>query len=405
MPARRRQTRRAENRIDMKSIDEKTPESNAWHRNADRLTRWAETRIVNRRDAWGAYGRDGGTFTAPALDRRGREFLNHNRIVNHFCGRGSIGVHAISTTNTCLWIGFDIDAHNAEADPAANLMTACRIVDAANAAGLEAIVEDSNGRGGFHVWILFSEAIASDVAYRLARYIARRACAVGVECFPKQPEVTAEKRFGNWLRLPGKHHKRDHWSRFYDQATERLLGGEDAVGALLNSPVNAPSIFDCLLPVLPTTPKRVTLPVVNKGTMPACIRDLLDNSIRKNGDRNRGALTLSRYFKAAGYAEAEATRLVSEWMTRIPAKFTSSDLDAHAFGANAASVVSAVYRGAYPWSCNYVFDHVNEDTGEGLNCDMQACRFVAQDLFETEDIKPAEPELIDAVDMEVALVV
>lgn len=391
---------------DMSTIVCETQNNNdAFRRNADKLVKWIEDRLVNRGDVWGAYGRNGGTFTAPAIERRGKERLNRNRLVNHCAGRESIGLHAIGTDNLARWNAFDVDAHNAEASPEANWAMALRIVEAFNAAGLEAIIEDSNGKGGFHVWVLFRDPIPSEVAYRLARYISKAAQATGIECFPKQPEVTTAKPFGNWLRVPGKHPRREHWSRIYDQSNERWLCGEDAVLALLDAPVNEPGILDGLLPVLPALPKQsVPLPVVNKSIMPACIRDLLDNSIRKSGDRNRGMLTLARYFKAAGYSEIEAARIGSEWMARIPAKYTSSDTDAGGFAANAASVVSAVYRGDYKWSCNYAFDHENEDTGEALNCDGTDCRFVAQDLFKTEDIGSGEPELIDAEDAEVILV-
>src|SRR5262249_30241859 len=48
------------------------------------------------------------------------------------------------------------------------------------------------------------------------------------EIFPKQSDVRlCEKKLGNWLRVPGKHHKRPHWSRVWNGC--EWLEGEQAV--------------------------------------------------------------------------------------------------------------------------------------------------------------------------------
>ena len=53
----------------------------------------------------------------------------------------------------------------------------------------------------------------------------------GPEVYPKQYRLTG-KRCGNWLRWPGKHHKRDAWSRVWDGS--RWLEGSPAVDHMLN---------------------------------------------------------------------------------------------------------------------------------------------------------------------------
>ena len=50
------------------------------------------------------------------------------------------------------------------------------------------------------------------------------------ETFPKQPEIPTGK-FGNWIRLPGRHHTRDHWSKVWDG--RNWLEGIDAVEWIL----------------------------------------------------------------------------------------------------------------------------------------------------------------------------
>ena len=52
----------------------------------------------------------------------------------------------------------------------------------------------------------------------------------GPEVYPKQYRLTG-KRCGNWLRWPGKHHKRDAWSRVWDGS--RWLEGSPAVDHML----------------------------------------------------------------------------------------------------------------------------------------------------------------------------
>src|SRR5262249_48951938 len=74
------------------------------------------------------------------------------------------------------------------------------------------------------------------------------------ETFPKQPRIRPGK-YGNWLRLPGRHHTRDHWSRVWDG--ERWLDGADAVSYILaHRPSPSSCIPDFPLPVRPSIPVR-----------------------------------------------------------------------------------------------------------------------------------------------------
>src|SRR5262249_45342709 len=65
----------------------------------------------------------------------------------------------------------------------------------------------------------------------LTRDFARRGLPKHPETFPKQSAVPLGK-FGNWLRLPGRHHTREHWSRVWDGGC--WLEGEEAVDFLLS---------------------------------------------------------------------------------------------------------------------------------------------------------------------------
>src|SRR5262249_41585963 len=67
------------------------------------------------------------------------------------------------------------------------------------------------------------------------------------ETFPKQKRIKVGG-FGNWLRLPGRHHSREHWSTVWDGA--RWLDGAEAVAFMLTLAGDSPS----LLPPAPPEP-------------------------------------------------------------------------------------------------------------------------------------------------------
>lgn len=179
------------------------PDAAAW---TERVVELAEAscRLVNRDDCCGGY-----------RYKRGTTHKHYYRdwqrlpvaLLNHFFGRRIIGLHTTSLANTCRWMVFDFDAHEDATD--ANMKPALELAARIRAIGLTPYIFDSNGKGGLHVWVVFPRARKTHRVHDLARSLAD-----GMDCesFPKQPHVEPG-RFGNWIRLPGKHHKRNHWSR------------------------------------------------------------------------------------------------------------------------------------------------------------------------------------------------
>jgi len=113
--------------------------------------------------------------------------------------------------------------------------------------GIQSTIYDSDGKGGIHLWVNFSEPIPAKEAYHFIRWAARdfkehlKQC----ECFPKQPTVqNTDARCGNNLRLEGKHHKRDHWSRALCEETNKWLTAEETIRVILSTPVNDPAVLD-----------------------------------------------------------------------------------------------------------------------------------------------------------------
>ena len=213
----------------------------AWAYHAEELAGWA-IRLRNRKDFRGGYrpksertidpktGRPRVAYTAPGA-------LTYDRLVAHFIGADQgdlVGLHVASPAETCKFVVVDFDAHKAGDNPEANRKMAVAIYAEARSLALDALLLDSNGSGGFHVWIIFRTAVPMADAWRLGKWLVRDYRLYGLtrppESFPKGPRLTA-KRIGHFVRLPGRHHTREHWTRVWDG--QRWLEGAGAIRAIL----------------------------------------------------------------------------------------------------------------------------------------------------------------------------
>jgi hypothetical protein len=233
-------------------------------------------RLVNRTDVWGQYlpldrrerKRGGKTLvetavTAPPVRARGRVALSLEVLERHFRGDDPgdvVGVHATSADGTCRAIGWDIDAHDGDGrDPAANWRAAEQWYLRLTSQGFHVLLTDSNGKGGYHLRVMLDRPVPTARVYPFAQGVVSGYAAFGFgdapETFPKQAALRG-KKMGNWMRLPGRHHTRDHWTRVWDG--ERWLAGAAAVEFVLNLP---PSSAD-LVPEPSADPGRAaTTPV------------------------------------------------------------------------------------------------------------------------------------------------
>jgi len=198
----------------------------AWQLHHEKLASWAMQRLVNRDDRYGCYGDSGNAYTSDKP-------LSKASLNTHFGAGMLVGLHSTSADETCRWLAFDLDNHDKDPEVAArNFDDAIRICNQLTELGIIWLLEDSNGDGGFHIWILFSEPAPVEAVHRFGKWL------LGDddhEMFPKQPELTG-KGLGNWLRLPGRHHKRDHSSRFWGGSD--WLDDAESVELLINAPTN-----------------------------------------------------------------------------------------------------------------------------------------------------------------------
>jgi hypothetical protein len=229
----------------------------AWHDRDKQLADWALARLTNRVDVWGAHAplhrrgqtytrRDGSTgtvpdrWTAPLQKHRGSVFLSLGLLRQHFSARGAenvIGTHSTSPDNTCLWGALDIDHHGGESiAPAINLRGALAWYSHLVKTGFHPLLTSSNGKGGFHLRLLLAEPVASERMHGFLQNLVRDHRQHGMptapETFPKQARLSGPTQFGNWLRLPGRHHTRDYWSEVW--SGQRWLSGAEAVAHILS---------------------------------------------------------------------------------------------------------------------------------------------------------------------------
>ena len=215
----------------------KTP--NAWKTYCRELAPWAWARLAIKRDRHGMYKADGSAEWSFSE-------VTEDDLAAHFAGEFTLGLGATSLDDQCLWVAWDLDNHVSDIATNQNLNYAIVLRDRLRALGFNAVlIEDSDGKGGIHVWCLFAAPIPAKLAHEFSKWVARDFKEHGlekIECFPKNSTVQhTNAKCGTYLRTPGKHHKRDHWSRFY--GVDNWSSLEDSVQLLLSQTGDDPSLI------------------------------------------------------------------------------------------------------------------------------------------------------------------
>ena len=229
--------------------------SSEWVRYADRLAEWAMERLVNRRDVWSQYTlKDGkiGVVMLPIIERRkmGTDMVTLNKLHRHFSGKSPahlIGLHSISDHSTCKWFAVDVDLHdeslpNSGEIAEANFNAALDWAERLREMGMDPMLMDSNGVGGYHVWVLLDKEYPLADVYDFADALRADWQELNL---PRKPEQFPPKRavgpddLPYTLRTPGRHHTRHHYTRLWnfdavDGENEWLEGG-DAIEAMLGT--------------------------------------------------------------------------------------------------------------------------------------------------------------------------
>ena len=255
-----------------------THPQNQWQSRASELADHAIHNLSNRDDAMGAYGSSGAychKITDDIPEARENEILR--RLKSHFNGRTIGGLYPQSKPDEsgqwvarfgCIDLDLKQDHPRKEFRRLRNIDYALHIMRKLESAQLRCVIEDSNGRGALHVWFWLNESIPVVRLYGFLTWLVSDAEHHGFEqsfqrvdeneqprflpdgnpdmgddrpeTFPKQSLPTG-KGLGNFIRLPGRHHTHDHYSRCWGDGD--WLSEDDSVDAWLSLPASDVSLI------------------------------------------------------------------------------------------------------------------------------------------------------------------
>ena len=188
--------------------------------------------LVIRTDAYGKHfiTKDGSAARCTV-----KEPLDRAILLGHFSKADPIiGIFTTSVENKCKFLVIDIDCHAADETLASqNQEFAESIASDLEQLGMACLLLDSNGKGGYHVFVIFDEPIPANVARSFGRWLVRDHQDFRLfepEVFPKQDSIKG--KFGNFVRLFGKHHKRSFYTKVWNG--QEFIGGQEAIDLILN---------------------------------------------------------------------------------------------------------------------------------------------------------------------------
>lgn len=226
-----------------------------WRERAPELAAWAMQRLVNRTDIWGRYlaPRYRGTsssgnpknkaITAPFKQERGKILLQQSSLEKHFKakeGGGILGLHSCSIDGASRWFALDIDLHEEDdlsVSREGNFVAGKAWYKRLQELGFDPLLMDSNGNGGFHMLVLLSKAVSSKSVRQFCAHLVADYERQGLDAPPDLfPGHYGSRHKGSWLRLPGRHHTRQHFTRVFNDepwSEQVWLEGHEAIDRLL----------------------------------------------------------------------------------------------------------------------------------------------------------------------------
>ncbi|MEM7785047.1 MAG: hypothetical protein AAF623_16980 [Planctomycetota bacterium] len=226
--------------------------SEEWRERAGELGHWAMERLVNRTDIWGRYlapkyrgeEQKNKAITAPFQRERGKIFLQVSSLIKHFKakdGGGVLGLHSASKEGTSRWMAIDIDLHDDDdlsVTREGNYVAALAWRDQLVKFGLDPLLTDSNGKGGFHLLVVFERAMATRSVQRFCKDLVANYQLLGVDREPDLFPGSSSNHAGSWLRLPGRHHTKNHFTRVWNDEPwsndQTWLEGHEAIDRILD---------------------------------------------------------------------------------------------------------------------------------------------------------------------------
>ncbi len=160
------------------------------------------------------------------------EPLTDTKLQEHLDGKTTVGTYQLSKDGFIIYFCYDIDPEK-HTDPQAIAKTILSV--------LRAKIEDQDGKltpriwdqaiileasryndNSYHIWVLFKQPVKAAIARWLAQQLLSitEIPASTIEIFPKQNELSPDRPYGNFVKLPfGKHQVEQKYSRLLDLDT------------------------------------------------------------------------------------------------------------------------------------------------------------------------------------------
>lgn len=228
-----------------------------WADRAADLAEWVDAHMVNRTDIWGRYLKEkyrgesntgmqkNKAITAPFSRERGKIFLQVSSLEKHFKasdGGGVLGLHSSSSDGTSRWFAIDIDLHDDDdlsVTREGNFVAAKAWWTKLRQLGFDPLLMDSNGKGGYHLFVFFETPMSSKSVRSFCEQFVSDYERQGLDDPPDIfPGNFGPNHFGSWLRIFGRHHTRQHFSRVWNDepyAETPWLDGHEAIDAVLST--------------------------------------------------------------------------------------------------------------------------------------------------------------------------
>lgn len=165
--------------------------------------------------------------------------LTDHVLLDHLQGKITIGSYQLSREDLVKWLCFDLDPEKlSDAREAAQKLLDAMFEEEVEHDGVKrpriwpkaVLLESSRYPDpSYHIWIFFwlpaPAKVAQWLGYRIIEFASLNP--KQIEVFPKQTELTEERQYGNFVKLPlGKHQATNKWSRLLDPATFEPLPNE-----------------------------------------------------------------------------------------------------------------------------------------------------------------------------------
>ncbi len=120
---------------------------------------------------------------------------------------------------------------------------------------------------------------------------------------------------------------------------------------------------------------------------PLCVQDIMDNGLKKAGDRNKATMALASYFKDIGTSIGDTEQVLVDWVNKIPDNMTSSPKAVRQ--ASTMTAIKTIYGDEkYHFACPFIKSLHGERKGkdyDSVKCAGRSCPLNEDHIIDKEE--------------------